>query len=143
MLGLTGIKYFLCSAIQKGWSCGQLDFQLAFPNGNLHRPVYVERPKYVFLDENCSLNVFKLRKNLYGLMDAARIWHMTMKTEFEMMAFSKPEAAPSIFTTKHMLVTCYMDNLLTFAEDKSAFDELKVRLDKKFMTKDLGILRQF
>lgn len=36
---------------QQGWNKRHIDFQNAFPNGTLDRPVYVEISKYIYTEE--------------------------------------------------------------------------------------------
>lgn len=40
----TVIKIILCPAIQRKWQVRQVNFQNAFPNGKLKRPLYAELP---------------------------------------------------------------------------------------------------
>ena len=68
-------KLFLGLAIQRNWIVRQFDFENAFVNGKLNREVFVEFPKYVYPDEKRLHKVMRVKKSLYGLQEAAKIWY--------------------------------------------------------------------
>jgi len=51
-----------------------MDVKSVFLNGYLHEEVYVEQPKG-FIDPNFPNHVYKLKKALYALKQAPRVWY--------------------------------------------------------------------
>jgi hypothetical protein len=74
----TGKMSTLCAllviAVQRGYELWQIDITKAFLNGDLepHEEVYVSQPPGF---EDSSGRVWRLKKSLYGLKQAARAWH--------------------------------------------------------------------
>ena len=64
-------------AIQRGWATRKVDFSTAFVQARLKEEVYLELPA-MFSDENQNSTddgvVLKLKKSLYGLVQAPRSW---------------------------------------------------------------------
>ena len=72
----------LCLAIagQKGYFVEQMDFQSAFLQAKIERDVYMELPK--FLNGDRKTKVCKLKKSLYGLKEAPRLWFKRTRRTF-------------------------------------------------------------
>jgi histone deacetylase 1/2 len=60
--------------VAKGWKLCQLDVKSAFLNGNIQEKLYMKQPEgYVHL--KFPNYVCKLKKALYGLKEALRVWY--------------------------------------------------------------------
>ena len=71
------LKLFLVTIASKCWKCESIDIKAAFLQGkDFHREVYLIPPK----EANCNPGIlWKLKKCVYGLNDAARVWYETGK----------------------------------------------------------------
>ena len=71
------LKLFLVTIVSKCWKCESIDIKAAFLQGkDFHREVYLIPPK----EANCNPGIlWKLKKCVYGLNDAARVWYETGK----------------------------------------------------------------
>ena len=72
------LRIFLSIISSKGWTCKSIDIKAAFLQGKeFHREVYLIPPKEA---NNASGTLWKLKKCVYGLNDAARVWYMTVRS---------------------------------------------------------------
>lgn len=82
LANFTIIKLTTCLAIQPKWCGRHYGSQSAFPNGALQLPVYVETPINLTKDGLRRSHVLNLHGSLYGLIDAAKIWHDLLVKQF-------------------------------------------------------------
>jgi hypothetical protein len=79
------IKMMLSIAADKGLEIMQFDITTAFLNSKLEEEVFMEQPEGYKVSGSL---VCKLEKGLYGLKQARRAWHRTMREKLERMGFS-------------------------------------------------------
>ena len=95
------------------WTCNSLDVKAAFLQGDpIDRDVYIKPPKPFF----CG-NLWKLKKTVYGLCDAARSWYLRVKHELikSGMVVSKLDQALFLYFTNGILsgiVCLHVDDML-------------------------------
>jgi len=71
------LRVALTAASANGWTCNSLDVKAAFLQGDpISRDVYIKPPKPFFCGK-----LWKLKKTVYGLCDAARSWYLRVKHE--------------------------------------------------------------
>nr|GEV77636.1 retrovirus-related Pol polyprotein from transposon TNT 1-94 [Tanacetum cinerariifolium] len=70
---IEAIRIFVANAANKNMTIYQIDVKTAFLNGELCEEVYVSKPKG-FVDQDNPTYVYKLKKALYGLNQAPRVW---------------------------------------------------------------------
>ena len=75
-----------------------LDIKCAFQNGKLYDVVYVAQPGE--LGDN-SGRVWKLKKGLYGLKQAAREWHKVLVSLLHDLDFVRSHSDPALFIRKY------------------------------------------
>ena len=69
------LRIFLAIISSRGWSCRSIDIKAAFLQGEkFDRQVFLKPPKEA---NAVSGSLWKLKKCVYGLNDAARVWYMT------------------------------------------------------------------
>ena len=72
------LRIFLSIIASKKWKCNSIDIKAAFLQGeDFQREVFLKPPKEAEHSENV---LWKLKKCVYGLNDAARMWYFTVKT---------------------------------------------------------------
>ena len=75
----------ICVAEQ--WCPSCVDFKQAFlQSDDIERDVYVQPPKEW---KGSSQQVWKLKKPLYGLKDAPRLWHKTLAKHLKELEFQR------------------------------------------------------
>ena len=92
----------------------QVDYTAAFPQAPLTEDVYVEMPRG-FKKSN---QVYKLKRNLYGLKQAARNFFEHLKEKLESQNFRQSNLDQCLFIHKNILVLIYVDDCIFFSKDK-------------------------
>lgn len=68
------------------------------------------------VDIKCDQMVLRLKRSLYGLKDAAQIWKKLLLENFQAMGSKEVEATPCGFVMKGLMVICYGDDHMVFAD---------------------------
>eukprot|EP00253_Pinus_taeda_P025094 PITA_25094 len=79
-----------------GWHIHQMDVKIVFLNGVIEEEVYIEQPEgfEVFSSES---HVCRIKRALYGLMQAPRAWYTWIDINFTGLGFSKSEVDPNLY----------------------------------------------
>ncbi|GKE99795.1 retrovirus-related pol polyprotein from transposon TNT 1-94, partial [Tanacetum coccineum] len=75
----NAIRIFLAYAAHKSFTMFQMDVKTALLHGTLKEDVYVCQPEG-FIDADHPSNIYKLKKELYGLKQALRAWYNELST---------------------------------------------------------------
>ncbi|CAI7848665.1 unnamed protein product, partial [Closterium sp. NIES-53] len=75
---MTTLRVLLHVAAQRDYELHSLDFSTAFLQGSLHEEICLRRP-------------------VYGLRQAPREWHVTLRTTLAALRFAPATADPSLF----------------------------------------------
>ena len=76
-----------------------MDIKSAFINGYINEEVYVEQPPS-FEDDKKLDHVYKLKKALYGLNQAPRVWYDTLRDFLLSKGFMMGKVDTTLFTKK-------------------------------------------
>ncbi|CAI7894515.1 unnamed protein product [Closterium sp. NIES-54] len=122
-----------------------LDFSTAFLQGSLHEEIWLRRPPG-FTGSFPDGTQWSLRRPVYGLRQAPREWHDTLRTTLASLGFASSTADPSlILRTDTILppfyVLVYVDDLVFANADTEALAHVKSELQKRHTCTDLGELR--
>lgn len=117
------------------WETERLNVKTAFLYGTLDEDVYVEMPTG-YSEKNL---VCKLSKALYGLKQAPRIWFRTLTEFLVSLSYHVISENLSVYRNPEIdiFVAIYVDDLLIFDVNKTAIQELKDQLSKRFKMTDL------
>jgi len=86
---MTSVRCFLVVAMAKGWEL-QMDVKNAFFHGDLEEDVYMSMPPG-FTSGDRSM-VCKLKKSLYGLRQAPRLWFGKLRSKLCEYGFVRSHA---------------------------------------------------
>jgi hypothetical protein len=145
---LTTLRYMLALAAQHNWNIQHLDVVTAFLHPEVDEDVYMKLPAGVeWLDPVLSrtCNWVKLKKALYGLRKAPKLWFDAINGFLLSLGFVQSEADPNLYTKGDIHLLLYVDDILLFYPQTDA-DNAKLvtnALMAKFKMKDLGAARQF
>ncbi|CAI7918358.1 unnamed protein product, partial [Closterium sp. NIES-53] len=93
-----------------------LDFSIAFLEGNLHEEIWLRCPPG-FTESFPAGTQWSLRRPVYGLRQAPRKWHDTLRTTLATLGFAPTTADPSLFlrtdtSLPPFYVLVYVDDLV-------------------------------
>ena len=90
------LKFCLSIIAMKGWKCNTIDVKTAYLQGEIiQREVYLKPPR-----EGNWHGLWKLRKTVYGLKDAAKAWYCKVVSVIKEMGGEKSRLEPNIFFWK-------------------------------------------
>nr|GEW21182.1 hypothetical protein [Tanacetum cinerariifolium] len=93
---LEAIRIFLAYNAHKNMVIYQMDMKTAFLNGNLREEVYISQPNG-FVDQDNPNHVYKLKKALYGLIQALCAWYDMLSSLLISQDLSKGSVDPTLF----------------------------------------------
>src|SRR5678815_2412656 len=86
------LKMCLAVILKNGWKCKTLDIKTAYLQGKpIERNVYLKPPR-----EAKTNYLWKLKKTVYGLKDAARIWYESIMDIVKSLGGTKSKLEPTI-----------------------------------------------
>ena len=107
------LKLTLAIGSANGWMCHSLDVKAAYLQGNpLERPVFLKPPP----EYDCGY-LWKLKKTVYGLCDAARSWYHRVRDQLLLLGLKMSTFDNAIFfCVKHQqlqgIICVYVDDFL-------------------------------
>ncbi|CAI7861019.1 unnamed protein product, partial [Closterium sp. NIES-54] len=144
---MTTLRVQLHVAAQRDYELHSLDFSTAFLQGNLHEEIWLRRPPG-FTGSFLAGTKWSLRRPVYGLRQAPREWHDTLRKTLAALGFAPSTADPSLFlrndtTLPPFYVLVYVDDLVFATTDIEALAHVKLELQKRHMCTYLGELTSY
>ncbi|CAI7785257.1 unnamed protein product [Closterium sp. NIES-53] len=132
----------LHAAAQRDYELHSLDFSTAFLQGSLHEEIWLRRPPG-FTGSFPAGTQWSLRQLVYGLRQAPREWHDTLRTTLAALWFAPSTANPSLFlradtSLPPFYVLVYIDDLVFAIVYTEALTLVKSELQKRHTCTDLG-----
>ncbi|CAI7850628.1 unnamed protein product [Closterium sp. NIES-54] len=132
---------------QRDYEMHSLDFSKAFLQGSLHEEIWLRRPPG-FTWSFPAGTQWSLRRPVYGLRQAPREWHGTLRTTLAALGFAPSTADPSLFLRTYpslppFYILVYVDYLVFATADTEALSLVKSELQKRHTCTDLGELRSY
>ncbi|CAI7809708.1 unnamed protein product, partial [Closterium sp. NIES-53] len=139
---MTTLRVLLHVAAQRDYELYSLDFSTAFLQGSLHEEIWLRRPPG-FTGSFPAGTQWSLRRPVYGLRQAPREWHDTLRTTLAALGFVPSTADPSLFlrtdtSLPPFYVLVYVDDLVFAMADTEALTLVKSELQKRHTCTDLG-----
>ncbi|KAJ4771370.1 Retroelement pol polyprotein-like [Rhynchospora pubera] len=142
---MVSVRTFLAVVVAKDWELHQMDVHNAFLHGDLHEEVYMCLPPG--FASKYPGKVCRLRKSLYGLRQAPRMWFSKLTEALQVYGFTQSYADYSLFTMKKgdvfLAILVYVDDLVIAGNNSEAIVQFKQYLSRTFYMKDLGALKYF
>ncbi|CAI5962099.1 unnamed protein product [Closterium sp. NIES-64] len=135
------------ASAQRDYELHSLDFSTAFLQGSLHEEIWLRRPPG-FTGTFPPGTQWSLRRPVYGLRQAPRQWHDTMRTTLAALGFAPSTADPSLFlrtdtSLPPFYILVYVDDLVFATADTAGLAYVKSELQKRHTCTDLGELRSY
>ncbi|CAI7878336.1 unnamed protein product, partial [Closterium sp. NIES-53] len=146
-LKMTTLRVLLHVAAQPDYELHSLDFNTAFVQGSLHEEIWLRRPPG-FTGSFPPGTQWSLRRPVYGLRQAPREWHDTLRTTLAALGFAPSTADPSLLlrtdtSLPPFYVLVYVDDLVFATADTAGLAHVKSELQKRHTCTDLGELRSY
>ncbi|CAI7928966.1 unnamed protein product, partial [Closterium sp. NIES-54] len=131
---MTTLRVLLHVAAQHDYELHSLDFSTAFLQVSLHEEIWLRRPPG-FTGSFPVGTQRSLRRPVYGLRQAPREWHNTLRTTLAALGFAPSTSDPSLFlrtdtTLPPFYVLVYVDDLVFATADTKALAHVKSKLHK-------------
>ncbi|CAI7811131.1 unnamed protein product, partial [Closterium sp. NIES-53] len=144
---MTTLRVLLHVAAQRDYELHLLDFSTTFVQGSLHEEIWLRRPPG-FTGSFPAGTEWSLQRPIYGLRQAPRKWHDTLRTTLASLGFAPSTADPSLFlrtdtTLPPFYVLVYVDDLVFATSDTEALAHVKSELQKRHTCTDLGELTTY
>ncbi|CAI7923097.1 unnamed protein product [Closterium sp. NIES-53] len=144
---MTTLRVLLHVAAQRDYELHSLDFSTAFLQGSLHEEIWLRRPPG-FTGSFPPGTQWSLRRPVYGLRQAPREWHDTLRTTLAALGFAPSAADPSLFlrtdtSLPPFYILVYVDDLVFATADTAGLAHVKSELQKRHTCTDLGELRSY
>ena len=134
---------------------GQFDIETAFLYGELEEELWMTIPEgydeYVLskykMEIDTTTHCLKLKKSIYGLVQAARQWWKKFKEVMKAIGYHPSEIDPCLFIkdkgqNKKSFVIIYVDDGAIFGSDEDIKETISA-LRNAFNVKDMGTLEHF
>lgn len=142
---LAALQVILAQAALNGEVIESLDISNAYLNGELEKEyeVYMQQPEgFSENGSNGETWVCKLKKGLYGLKQAGRMWYQKLGETLEKLGFKQMNADPSIYVwIKNdvcIILPVFVDDITITSKSDESIAWIKKELSKYFKMRDLG-----
>ncbi|CAI7807163.1 unnamed protein product, partial [Closterium sp. NIES-54] len=144
---MTTLRVLLHIAAQRDYELHSLDFSTAFLQGSLHEEIWLCRP-LGFTGTFPPGTQWSLRRPVYGLRQAPREWHETLRTTLAALGFAPSTADPSLFlrtdtSLPPFYILVYVDDLVFATADTAGLAYVKSELQKRHTCTDHGEMRSY
>ncbi len=114
----------------------QMNVIIVFLYEFLNKLIYVKQSHDFVIDFKL---ICRLRKALYDLKQASRVWSVMIWSFLNKLNFHEIKSDKSLFVSedKKMFIAIYVDNLLIIEADMSRIDKIKTELKSTFKMTDL------
>ncbi|CAI7896966.1 unnamed protein product [Closterium sp. NIES-53] len=121
---MTTLRVLLHVAAQRDYELHSLDFSTAFLQGSLHEEIWLRHPPG-FTGSFPPGTQWSLRRPVYGLRQAPREWHDTLRTTHAALGFAPSTVDPSLFlrtgtSLPPFYILVYVDDLVFATADTEA-----------------------
>ncbi|CAI7869218.1 unnamed protein product, partial [Closterium sp. NIES-54] len=144
---MTTLRVLLHVAAHRDYELHSLEFSTAFLQGSLHEEIWLRRP-LGFTGTFPPGTQWSLRRPVYGLRQAPREWHDTLRTTLAALGFAPSTADSSLFlrtdtSLPPFYILLYVDDLVFATADTAGLAHVKSELQKRHTCTDLGELRSY
>lgn len=136
----ASIRFLISLSVPYDLDIYQMDAITAFLQGELDDTVHMQQPDNY---DDGSKRVCLLKKSIYGLKQASRVWNEKLRGVLISAGFKCSSLDACIFfkinESGMIFIAVYVDDVLYFTNSISLKTDLKSILTKNFKMKDLGI----
>jgi len=134
------IRTVLAIAALEDLELRSVDISHAYLNGTLEEEIYMQQPEG--FEVGGPDHVCRLRKSLYGLKQAGRVWNKTLHSVLTSMGFSRVESDHGLYIfirdDVRMFMPVFVDDITLAGNDSAKIDSIVQELSQHFKLRDLG-----
>jgi hypothetical protein len=136
---LNTIRIILAIANHFDMEIQHMDVDTAFLYGNLQEEIYIQQPEgFISQPEK----VCRLKKSIYGLKQAPKVWNDLLDHHLQMHDFKRSETDPCVYFKRKeeniTIIAIYVDDMIIATTSMKEMLEIKAIMKTKFKMKDLG-----
>jgi Reverse transcriptase (RNA-dependent DNA polymerase) len=135
------LRTMLTIAVMENMVLRQLDVSTAFLHGAIDQETFVELLELLSSPSHRARKVGSLKKALYGLLEAPRLWANTFATSLLDSGYRRCTQEPCLFArqvgTKITMLCVYVDDIIIAASEAATLRETVDLLRTKYQMKDL------
>ncbi|CAI7892700.1 unnamed protein product [Closterium sp. NIES-54] len=142
---MTTLRMLLHIAAQCDYELHSLEFSIAFLQRSLHEQIWLRCPP-AFTGNFPPGTQWQLRRPVYGLRQAPRVWHDTLRMTLAALYFFPSSVNPSLFIrhgSTPFFVLVYVDDLVFATPDRRALACMKEELQRRHTCTGLGELQRY
>ena len=128
---LESIRILLSITAHYNYEIWQMDVKTAFLNGNLEDEIYMMQPES-FIAKNQEHIVCKLKRSIYGLKQASRLWNIRFDQAIKSFGFEQNLDEPCVYKRHQdkvvMFLVLHVDDILLIGNDVGVMSSVKVWL---------------
>ncbi|GJW02983.1 retrotransposon protein, putative, ty1-copia subclass [Tanacetum coccineum] len=137
---IRDIRILIAIAAYYDYEIWQMDVKIAFLNGYLSEEVYMEQPEG-FVNPKYPNRVCKLKRSIYGLKQASRLWNKRFNDEIMKFGFTQNRDEPCVYLkasgSNVTFLILYVDDILIMENSIPMLQDVKSYLGRCFAIKDL------
>ena len=135
---MTTLRILISQAVRNDWTMRQVDVPTAFLNSTLNEEIYIKKPKGL----NCSEEILKLNRALYGLKISPRCWNDKFSEIMEMNGFNRSQHDYCLYYANDVYLLLFVDDALITGKTEQVENLIKI-LYNNFKVKDMGEANSF
>lgn len=134
----TTMRLLLSVAGINGYDVKHYDIKTAFLNGKLDDEIYMKQPPGFGKGDK----VYRLKKSLYGLKQAAKVWNETLNDSLMRNGFRRSDIDKCLYMFTSggvtMMILIHVDDLLVIGNNQKVLKEKMEKIGRDFELKNLG-----
>lgn len=134
----TTFRLLMSVAGLRGYQVKHYDIKSAFLNGKLSEEIYMKQPPGFKTGDK----VYRLKKSLYGLKQAARVWNETLHLSLVNCGFKQNETDKCLYSIHSggdvVYLLVHVDDILAATNKEEFARSLMMKVGQDFELKDLG-----
>jgi hypothetical protein len=123
VINWSSTRLLLVIALSLNWHTSSIDFTSAFVQATLDKPVWIRLPRG-FKSTKGPNTCLRLKKSLYGLSEAPRLWFQHLTKALLSLGLKQSEFDSCLFYGKDILVGFHVDDAILVAKTPTAIDKL-------------------
>ena len=130
VVSFSTVRLFLVLSLMFKWQTCTVDFANAFVQAKLTDSVYMHLPRG-FQSDIQGKSCLRLKKSIYGLSVAPRLWYKHLLAALEVEGFTSSKHDQCLLLRPDMIIIMYVDDLGLAAEHMETIDALIESLRSK------------